>query len=266
MSVDVLYRWHDGSLEPFTETTGIPVQLLAADSWLVTEGRTLALSLHRDRFLAAVADAPPRWAAAVRTHEPERFWDAALAALPTTGSYFPRVELQLLEGGLQLVLRLRNAPAQQRSVVVATLPGEDPRTSPTIKGPDLSRMAEARHLVHPTGAGEAIILTADGFVVEGAYSGLLWWRGDILCSPPLHFERIDSVTVRSVLGLAAALGVETYNEAVTPAELEGTELWALSALHGARIVTSWVDGPEMAERPGRLEAWRRRLGALRQPV
>jgi len=242
------------------------VQLLAADSWLVSEGRTLAVSLHRERFLGAAADALQRWGDTVYSAEPDRFWDAALAALPRTGSFFPRVELQLLEGGPRLVLRLREAPVQQRSVVVATLPGVDPRTSPTVKGPDLSRMAEARQSVHPTGAGEAIILTSDGFVVEGAYSGLLWWRGDILCSPPLEFERIDSVTVRSVLGLAAALGVETYSEAVTPAELDGTELWALSALHGARIVTSWVDGPEMAERPGRLETWRRRLGALRQPV
>jgi hypothetical protein len=53
---------------------------------------------------------------------------------------------------------------------------------------------------------------------------------------------------------------------VTPAELDGTELWALSALHGIRIVTSWVDGPQLAEQPGRLATWRTRLDALRKPL
>ena len=47
---------------------------------------------------------------------------------------------------------------------------------------------------------------------------------------------------------------------------DGTELWALSALHGIRIVTAWVDGPSLAEKPGRLAQWRTRLDALRKPV
>ena len=48
------------------------------------------------------------------------------------------------------------------------------------------------------------------------------------------------------------------------AELDGTELWALSALHGIRIVTRWVDGPELAEKPGRLATWSARLDSLRR--
>ena len=66
--------------------------------------------------------------------------------------------------------------------------------------------------------------------------------------------------------VAAALGLDTHEEAVTPAELDGTELWALSALHGIRIATSWVDGPSLAEQPGRLATWRARLDALRRPI
>ena len=88
----------------------------------------------------------------------------------------------------------------------------------------------------------------------------------MLCGPPSSFPRVDSVTARTVLTLAGALGVETYEEAVTPAELDGTEVWALSALHGIRIVTQWVDGPAMAELPGRLQQWRDRLDALRRPI
>jgi branched-subunit amino acid aminotransferase/4-amino-4-deoxychorismate lyase len=77
---------------------------------------------------------------------------------------------------------------------------------------------------------------------------------------------VPSVTAASVLTLAAALGVETYEEAVTPAELDGTEVWALSALQGPRIVTDWIDGPSTAELPGRLGTWRSRLEKLRRPI
>jgi len=56
------------------------------------------------------------------------------------------------------------------------------------------------------------------------------------------------------------------HDTVTPESLEGCEVWALNALHGIRIVTEWVDGPATAELPGRLDAWRARLDALRKPL
>ncbi|MEJ1231457.1 MAG: aminotransferase class IV [Galbitalea sp.] len=161
---------------------------------------------------------------------------------------------------------LRDAPARTRSLVVATWPDGDPRTVPGIKGPDLATMTRIRTTVQALGAGEAVITTDEGYLVEGSHSGLLWWRGDILCGPPAEFARIDSVTVTSVLTLAAALGVETYQEAVTPNEIADTELWSLGALHGIRIVTDWIDGPPLAELPGRLALWRARMDALAKPI
>jgi branched-subunit amino acid aminotransferase/4-amino-4-deoxychorismate lyase len=270
MSVDDHSVWTGEALRRSLETAaGAPAgegdAILAADSWLVVDGRVRAIALHRDRFFSAVAatgwtDGPGS------DDELAAFWEAAVAALPRQGEVFPRVELAQTAEGPRLRLLIRAAPERSRSVVVATAADGDTRQHPTVKGPDLTRMAAAREGVATLGAGEAVILTPDGFVVEGAYSGLLWWRGSILCGPLDVFERVDSVTVRSVLALATALGIETYQEAVTPAELDGTELWALSALHGARIVTGWVDGPALAELPGRLATWQARLGALRQPL
>ncbi|NEM89828.1 aminotransferase class IV [Galbitalea soli] len=282
MSVESIHRWHGGELHPLDYCDMTETSIAAADSWFVTEGTALALGLHRERFLAAVTEAVTEAAAteaggeagdAVEPHlalaalNPVGFWDASRAVIPRTGDWFPRVELQhRAAGGWLLVLRLRSAPERSRSVVVASWGGEDPRTHPRRKGPDLAAMLALRTAVQPAGAGEAVILTPEGFVVEGAYSALLWWRGEILCRPLDEFERVDSVTARSVLALAAALGVETFAEAVTPAELAGTELWSLSALHGIRIVTAWVDGPALAELPGRLSTWRARLDALRKPL
>ena len=258
MSVETIHRWHDGRLVQLDYCDMSSTVLEVADSWFVHDGTALALGLHRDRFLASMN---PDAGAATGA---DAFWDAAIAAIPREGDWFPRVELQNRGGARQLVFRLRSAPERTNSVVVTAL-RDDPRTVPGIKGPDLETMLRIRTEIQPTGAGEAVILANGGFVVDGAYSGLLWWRGEILCGPPAEFERVDSVTVRSVLGLAKALGVETYGEPVTPAELDGTELWSLNALHGIRIVTRWVDGPGLAQKPGRLATWRARMDALRKP-
>jgi branched-subunit amino acid aminotransferase/4-amino-4-deoxychorismate lyase len=260
MGEATLYRWRDDGLELLDHCDMTLTEVEAVDSWLVTDGRALALDLHRSRFMTSI----PR--GRYRQLDPGAFWDAVLAMVPDEGDWFPRIELHNRLGGPRLLYRHRTAPERTRSVVVATWDGSDPRTHPTVKGPDLERMLSVRTKVQARGAEEAVIVTDDGYVVEGAYSAVLWWRGDILCGPPRDFARVPSVTAASVLTLAAALGVETYEEAVTPAELDGTEVWTLSALHGPRIVTGWIDGPSTAELPGRLSTWRSRLEKLRRPI
>lgn len=253
MSVQSILRWDGAALVPLDYCDMSETAIVAADSWFVSDGLALGLDLHRARFLAALPDGV----------DGLPFWHAAIAAIPRTGDWFPRVEHH--DSG-RFLLRLRESPERTNSAVLATWTGADPRTTPRVKGPDLEAMLGIRTAVQPRGATEAVIVDADGYVVEGAYSGLLWWRGDILCAPPAEFARVDSVTARTVLTLATALGLDTHEEAVTPAELDGTEVWVLSALHGIRIATAWVDGPSLAERPGRLGAWRTRLDALRRPL
>jgi branched-subunit amino acid aminotransferase/4-amino-4-deoxychorismate lyase len=260
MSVQSIYRWTGELLEPLDYCDMTETVIEAADSWLVTGGTVLALEAHRTRWLTSI----PR--GRYSQLDPQAFWDAALALIPTEGDWFPRVELQSRSSAPLLVFRLRSAPDRMRSVTLATWTGDDPRTQPTVKGPDLERLTAVRNSVQAVGAGEAVLLSPDGYVIEGATSALLWWRGEILCGPPAEFPRVDSVTARGVLTLATALGIDTHEEAVTPAELDGTELWALNALHGIRIVTRWVDGPQLAEQPGRLAAWRKRMDALRRPI
>jgi branched-subunit amino acid aminotransferase/4-amino-4-deoxychorismate lyase len=252
MSTASIYRWHDGVLHPLEHCDTAESRIVVADSWLVAEGRALALDLHRDRFLDTATDGA-------------EFWEAAIALIPRTDDWFPRVELQNRNGGGQYLLRLRSAPALSRSVRLASAE-RDPRTTPGIKGPDTDALLSLRTAAQQRGADEAVILSPDGYVVEGAYSGLLWWRGDALCAPSPELTRVDSVTARSVIALATALGIDVLYESVTPADLDGLEIWAVSALHGIRIVTEWVDGPSPAEEPGRLATWRARLERLRRPL
>ena len=260
MSSGSIFRWRDGALEELDYCDMADTRVLAADSFLVRDGRVRGLDLHRGRFLKAVPATLQAELAA------DAFWDAALGELPREGEWFPRVELQLRLHTPLLVLRVRPAPARTRSVRVATYAGPDPRTKPTVKGPDLERLAAVRTSVQPRGAEEAVLLSPERYLIEGAYSALAWWRGDDLVFPDPALERVDSVTARSLHVLATALGVRVRTEFAHPEELDGLELWALSALHGARIVTSWIDGPALAEQAGRLEAWRRRLDAIARPL
>lgn len=259
MSYTAVYRWHDGALVPLDYCDPSEYAVEVADSWLVSDGAAFALGLHKARFAqgASLRGFPDV--------DIEPFWEAAIEAIPRGGDWFPRVELQSRDRATSLLFRQRSAPEPTRSLTVVTHTGSDPRKAPTVKGPDLSTMMRLRSEARERGAEESI-LAPDGYVVEGGTTSIAWWRGDILCSPPDEFDRVDSVTARTLFGLASALGVETYREAVTPAELDGTEVWALNALHGIRIVTDWVDGPRLAEQPGRLALWRSRRLALRKPL
>jgi branched-subunit amino acid aminotransferase/4-amino-4-deoxychorismate lyase len=255
-----LFDWRDGELVGGERDGAAPGQTLdVADSFLVADGTVLALGLHRERFLDSVREQGFRDRAAAET-----FWDAAVAAIPRDGSWFPRFELATIRDAHLLRLRLRTAPALTDSVVLATA-DDDPRRVPDIKGPDIERLGVLRERAQQAGADEAVILD-NGLISDGTTTALLWWRGDTLATPPLTFAKVDSVAARTVRGVAAAMRIPVDEEAVTPAELDGAVVWAVNALHGIRAVTAWLDGPRVAQDAARTAAWRTRLAALARPI
>ena len=251
--------WQGGRLIARDDCDVAPAVVLAADSWLVEEGRVRGIDLHRARFLGSM---PPGL-----VPQATRFWDAVLEALPRTGAWFPRVELREQLGAWQLLFRPRPAPELHDSLVLATHTGRDPRTRPEVKGPDLAAMLRLRTQAQAQGADEAVLLDADGHLVEGSTTSIVWWAGEVLCVVAPALPRIPSTTERTLVTLATALGVEVTEHRLHPDELDGCEIWALNALHGIRIVTAW-HGPHVqpAELPGRLAGWRARMDALRRPL
>jgi branched-subunit amino acid aminotransferase/4-amino-4-deoxychorismate lyase len=267
MSSETILRWTAAGWAPepadpsgggVEEVRPAGHRVLAADSFLVDDGRVLALDVHRRRFLSSLR----LQAAAVP--DPAAFLDAAVAALPRDGAWFPRVEALRGPDGDTARLLVRPAPERTGSVVLRDHDGPDPRTMPRVKGPDLHALGALRSRASRYGAGEAVILADDGTIVEGAYSAILWWHGDALAVVEGDVPRIPSVTERSIVALATALGVDVLHERPRPADLDGREVWAVSALHGIRLVRGWIDGPATAAEPGRVRAWRTRLDALRR--
>ncbi|GGF40599.1 hypothetical protein GCM10011399_36680 [Subtercola lobariae] len=211
----------------------------------------------------------------------EAFWAAALEAIPPIHRWFPRVELSAAAGvsgaragagagrggkRRELSLLMRLAPQPSSTAVLGTHQGEDPRSIPSVKGPDLVRLTKLRDAARAEGIDDLVILTGEGEIIEGTTTAVLWWRGDELHLPPAEFARVDSVTARTIRVLAQATGVRVVEERSAPAQLDGCEVWAVNALYGIRLVTSWPGGPAVTADPRRSAEWQRRLVALARPL
>jgi branched-subunit amino acid aminotransferase/4-amino-4-deoxychorismate lyase len=224
--------------------------LWAADSWLVADGRARAVERHWDRFSAACDEhgVAPEALAAFRA-EVER-------AVPAHGRWFPRIELR--DDG-ELAVLVRPAPPREPTVVAWIADVPDPRRFPRRKGPDLDRLAALRERAAVHGAGEAVLADADGRLLEGAYTSLLWWAGETLCVVPDTAPILPGVTRSLLIELAAERATPVAQRRPAPQELADREAWLVSALHGIRAVTRWaVDGPP-AGAGARAATWQRLL-------
>jgi Branched-chain amino acid aminotransferase/4-amino-4-deoxychorismate lyase len=179
-----------------------------------------------------------------RGRQPEGLWPALTRATPPSGEWFHRVECVETESGKEFFFTLRPSPPRTLTAVVWASP-DDPRTTPRVKGPDLVRLGELREHAQKLGADEAVALS-DGVVAEGAYSTVLAWKEDMGQVWTMEAPRIPSITEEVVLEICRGKGLEVQRLAVTPKDLEGAEVWVVSALHGLRHVTRWINGPALA--------------------
>ncbi|MFF4821178.1 aminotransferase class IV [Kitasatospora sp. NPDC001309] len=175
------------------------------------------------------------------------------------GRWFPRVECTAPSPAAGFRLRLRPAPTGGGGVVLRIADGPDVRNAPTVKGPDLPALLALRAAAERDGADEALLVTAGGLVLEGAVTGVLWWRGDALCAPAPELPVLPSITRRLIMRLAAQRDVEVRYEACRPEELDGLEVWTVNALHGIRPVTGWLDRRLTAAAPVRAAHWQAAL-------
>lgn len=206
--------------------------LRVIDSWLVEDGLVRGLDLHAERFCAACTRMSGPGPDVIVA-----FLRAAAESLPTRGRWFPRVEL--LEWGADTRLRmwLRPAPPRSRTVRMWTGAGRDRRRSPGVKGIDLAYLTALRNAATAAGADEALLVSSEGHVLEGASTSIVWWRGDTLCGPPAGSGLLPGITRALLDRLIGAAGHPVAVELATTEELDGLPVWALNALHGIRPVT-----------------------------
>ena len=249
-----VFRWAGGSVveEEWCDPHAGSVRV--ADSWLVVDGSAVNVAMHVARFTSSLAAVDPAMDA-------QAFASDSIAMIPAEGRWFPRLEAIDYGDGALLRFHLREAPEALTDVALATAP-RDPRTQTNVKGPDLAALGALRRGLD---IGEAVILD-DGFIAEGAWSSIVWWVNDTLHIVDSAIPRLPSVTERTIRDHAAFIGAPVASARVRPEDLDGAEVWTLSALHGIRVVTDWRDGPAVHVEPGRVDYWRQQYLNRRQAM
>ena len=248
------YRFDSGELVQITHA--LADSLTVADSFLVLEGQTVGLERHLKRFSESVGLS--------EEIDLTSFFEAAKAVIPKRGAWFPRFEYRGVQPvGQRLYLRLRRAPERTETLTLWTCTEPDNRERPLIKGPDLSLCQQLRRTANLHGADEAVLLSPDGYISDGALSSIVWLKDDVLFAPDETTPWLPSITRQIVFELALQAGLETRTIRAKPADLAGAEVWSLSALQGIRAATSWK-GVELSA-PRLYQPFRKRLAMLMQP-
>ncbi|MDG2496755.1 MAG: aminotransferase class IV [Aquiluna sp.] len=231
----------------------IPAPLTVADSWLVLDGSVRELNRHFQRFMTSTTGLEQDYLL--------DFFDRVANQVPKMGAWFPRIEFRdQLPPGEQLFLRLRQAPTRTLHCTLWSLDELDPRQNSSVKGPDLSVCQKLRRQANLHGADEAVILSEDGYVADGALSAIVWWRDGKLFAPDDTVAWLPSITREIVFELANQAGFETDTERAKPEDLAHCEIWSLSALQGIRGVTNWQQIPVGEHKM--LSSFRKRLSML----
>ena len=92
----------------------------------------------------------------------------------------------------------------------------------------------ARKEAEDQGAGEALLLTPEGWVAEGSFTTLLWWEYGALAGPPLELGILPSIARQRSAQVAA--GIREIR--VTPDELRHRAIFLANAARGIMEVVS----------------------------
>lgn len=115
------------------------------------------------------------------------------------------------------------------------------------------------------GAKEGILLSTDGYLVDGTVSNIFWIRDGVVITPSLDLGGLPGITRQEVLDLAMAEGMPVEAGKYTPDSVaEAHEAFCTNALIGVLPVTVWNQLPVGSGRPGPVtshlsHAYRRRI-------
>lgn len=241
------------------------VPLLRADDLGVLRGESVFETLRiaggqvafLDEHLARLALSAQRLDIALPTGWPElvelvtRTWDlpdATLRLVLSKGgvayalvSEVPAESVRVRAEGLHAITLAWGVPAGLRAEAPWLLGGVKCTSYAT-------NMAAARHAV-ALGAEDAVLLSADGEVLEGPTSNVAWVTGGTLVTPPAEVGILPGITMAVVLELCLELGVPTQVRRAVAAELrDAEEVLMTGSVRGVVPVLS-LDGRQLGIGP-----------------
>lgn len=226
----------------------------------LVEGRVLALDAHLERFAAS--------AAALQLPEPDAaVWRAAVLAvaaeLTAAGVATGALKIVLSrgpEGGALPTGWVLGAPAADRPELRAdgvrvALVDRGYRHDVSVTSPWLltgvKTLSTAVHRAavreaQRRGADDALFVSSDGFLLEGASSSLLLRRGTRIVTPSVDLGILAGTTQAALFAWAEAAGFETGYELLSPYDLLAADAaWLVSSVRGVVPIRA-VDGTKLA--------------------
>ena len=107
-----------------------------------------------------------------------------------------------------------------------------------VKSTDRAAFDQARAECERHGADEALLLTADGFLAEGAMSSLFFWSEELLCTPDLGRGILPGIGRARVVTLARSAGIPVAQGRFAPAALEAAAPFLVNAVRGIIAIAS----------------------------
>jgi 4-amino-4-deoxychorismate lyase len=103
------------------------------------------------------------------------------------------------------------------------------------------------------GVDDVLYVSADGYVLEGATSTVVWRDGNVLATVPDSTGILPGTTAAHLLSRADELGLTAELRMSVPGDLVRAEgVWFCSSVRGAAPVTQ-LDGKSLAADPGALD-------------
>jgi len=148
------------------------------------------------------------------------------------------VRLQVTDGHAEISTRAVNAEQGIRVMVAHDV--HHPYPHKTTRREQFARaLANARR----TGAHDAVLVTADGFVAEGTAWNLFWWENGDLCTPAAELGILSGLGRRRIMELTAV-----KEERVPVAALAGRSLFLVNAVRGIVEIAAFEGEPVRRDR------------------
>src|SRR5690625_2583272 len=240
------FHWTGQDFEPGPSV--VEPDILVADSWRVRQGKTWGIQDHIARFVNGIA-AQHTVHGAMPSVEPAAFVPAlerqltAIARQQPGTDLFPRISVEKSGECFRTVLLVRPAPQPRETTTLLVPDYTDPRTRPTIKGPDISLL---RRLVAQASTDDVVLHDGTN-VVETTTGALMVWRAPnevVFCQSS---RQLASISAHRIAEQARARNISVVYRPVSITELASGEypVWCTNTLHGISAFTTIGDGQQI---------------------
>jgi branched-chain amino acid aminotransferase len=119
--------------------------------------------------------------------------------------------------------------------------------NPRVKSLNYLNNILAKAEAKQAGAGEAIILSSDGYVTEGSSDNIFIVKDDVIYTPPCYLGALKGITRQSILDIAGELGLQVKEEPFTRHDIFNADEVFLTGTAAEVISVVQVDGRPIGE-------------------